>query len=32
MSIALDRFCLIVLLAKPAAVELSVCMGVGGWG
>ena len=32
MSIALDRFCFIVSLAKPAAVELSVCLGVGGCG
>ncbi len=32
MSMALERFCLIVSLAKPAAVELSVCIGVGGWG
>ena len=32
MSIALDNFCLIVFLANPAAVVLSTCIGVGGWG
>jgi hypothetical protein len=30
MSMALDRFCLIVSFAKPAAVELSVFIGVAG--
>ena len=32
MSIALERFCFNVLLAKAAAVVLSTWMGVGGWG
>ena len=32
MSIDLDHFCLICLLANPYAVELSTCTGVGGWG
>jgi hypothetical protein len=31
VPMALDRFCLMVLLAKPVAVELSAWMGVGGW-
>ena len=30
--IALDRFCLIVLLARPTAHELSACIGVAGCG
>jgi hypothetical protein len=32
MSIALEHFCLIVLVAKPMVVVLSACRGVGGWG
>ena len=32
MSIAFDRFCLIVSFTNPTAVVLSTCMGVGGWG
>ena len=32
MSIALDIFCLMLLLAIPTAVELLTCIGVGGWG
>ena len=32
MSIAFDRFCLVVPFAKPADVVLSACMGVGVWG
>ena len=32
MSMALERFCLMVSLANPTAVELSACMGVAGWG
>ena len=32
MSIAFDRFCLMVLFANPTAVVLSTCMEVGGWG
>ena len=32
MSIALDRFCLMVLFANCTDVMLSNCMGVGGWG
>ena len=31
MSMALDRFCLMVSLAKPSAVDLSTCMGVDGF-
>jgi hypothetical protein len=31
MSMALDHFCLTVSLAMPAAVLLSVWMGVAGW-
>ena len=32
MSIAFDRFCLMVSLAKPSAVELSTWIGVAGCG
>ena len=32
MSIAFDRLCLIVPLAKPTAAELSTSIGVGPWG
>ena len=32
MSIAFDRFCLILLFENPTAVVLSTCMGVEGWG
>ena len=32
MSIALDIFCLMLLLTIPTAVELSTCIGAGGWG
>ena len=32
MSMALERFCLMVSFANPTAVELSTCMGVSGWG
>ena len=32
MSIALDLFCLTVVVAMPSAVELSILFGVGGWG
>jgi hypothetical protein len=32
MSTALDLRCLMMSLAMPAAVTLSVCMGVAGWG
>ena len=32
MSIAFDRLCLIVLLARPHAVLLSTCIGVAGCG
>ena len=31
MSIAFDRFCLILSFVKPTVVVLSNCMGVGGW-
>ena len=30
MPIALERFCLMVRLANPSAVEFSACIGVGG--
>ena len=32
MLIALDRLCFMVSFTNPIAVELSTCIGVGGWG
>ena len=32
MSMALERFCLMVSFENPTAVELLTCMGVAGWG
>ena len=32
MSMALERFYLMVSFANPIAVELSTCMGMSGWG
>ena len=32
MYIYLNRFCLVVLFAKPTDVVLLTCMGLGGWG
>ena len=32
MSIAFEHFCLMVLWMMPSAAELSVWIGVGGWG
>ena len=32
MSIAFERFCLMILFENPTDVVLSNCMGVGGWG
>ena len=31
MSVALDLFCLTVVVTMPSAAELSVFIGVGGW-